>query len=97
MAHAYQLDVADADAVERFADEVCAVHGVPDILVNNAGVGHGGNFLDTPAEEYDRVIDINLGGAVNCSRSFAPGLVERGTGGHIVNVASMAAYSPRQR
>ncbi len=49
IAHAYTLDVADADAVERFADEICAEHGVPDIVVNNAGVGHAGMFLDTPA------------------------------------------------
>ena len=96
IAHAYPLDVSDADAVERFAERVCADHGVPDIVVNNAGVGHAGFFLDTPAEEFDRVLDINLGGVVNGCRSFARRLVERGTGGHIVNVASMAAYSPQQ-
>ncbi|MBU8812271.1 SDR family oxidoreductase [Mycolicibacterium goodii] len=94
VAHAYGVDVADAEAVERFAVDVCARHGVPDIVVNNAGVGHAGNFLDTPADQYERVLDINFGGVVNCCRSFGRRLVERGTGGHIVNVASMAAYSP---
>jgi NAD(P)-dependent dehydrogenase (short-subunit alcohol dehydrogenase family)/pimeloyl-ACP methyl ester carboxylesterase len=94
VAHAYTLDVADADAVEQFAEQVSAAHGVPDIVVNNAGVGQAGKFLDTPAAEFDRVLDINLGGVVNCCRSFAPRLVGRGTGGHIVNVASMAAYTP---
>lgn len=92
--HTYVLDVADADAVERFADEVCAAHGVPDVVVNNAGIGVAGAFLDTPAEQFDRVLDVNLGGVVNGCRAFARRLVERGTGGHIVNVASMAAYSP---
>ncbi|GAB5900032.1 SDR family oxidoreductase [Mycolicibacterium mageritense] len=96
VAHAYQLDVADADAVERFAEQVCADHGVPDVVVNNAGIGHGGKFLDTPAEQFDRVLDVNFGGVVNGCRSFARRLVDRGTGGHIVNVASMAAYSPSQ-
>jgi NAD(P)-dependent dehydrogenase (short-subunit alcohol dehydrogenase family)/pimeloyl-ACP methyl ester carboxylesterase len=96
VAHAYTLDVADADAVERFAEEVSATHGVPDIVVNNAGVGQAGLFLDTPREEFDRVLDINFGGVVNCCRSFGRRLVDRGTGGHIVNVASMAAYSPQQ-
>ncbi|MEE6165322.1 MULTISPECIES: SDR family oxidoreductase [unclassified Mycolicibacterium] len=96
VAHAYALDVADADAVERFVEQVCTEHGVPDIVVNNAGIGHGGKFLDTPAEQFDRVLDVNFGGVVNCCRSFARRLVERGTGGHIVNVASMAAYSPSQ-
>jgi NAD(P)-dependent dehydrogenase (short-subunit alcohol dehydrogenase family) len=93
-AHSYSLDVADGAAVEAFAAQVCDEHGVPDIVVNNAGVGHAGFFLDTPAEEYDRVFDINFGGVVNGCRSFGKRLVERGTGGHIVNVASMASYAP---
>lgn len=96
VAHAYRLDVADADAVERFAEQICTEHGVPDIVVNNAGVGHSGLFLDTPRNEYDRVLSINFGGVVNCCRSFGRRLVERGTGGHIVNISSMAAYSPQQ-
>ena len=96
VAHAYRLDVADADAVERFAEDVSSTHGVPDIVVNNAGVGQAGLFLDTPREQFDRVIDINFGGVVNCCRSFGRRLVDRGTGGHIVNVASMAAYAPQQ-
>lgn len=94
VAHAYGLDVSDAAAVEAFADEICSVHGVPDVVVNNAGIGQAGLFLDTPAEQWDRVLDINLGGVVNGCRAFAGRLVQRGTGGHIVNVASMAAYSP---
>lgn len=94
IAHPYVLDVSDAEAVERFADEVCNAHGVPDIVVNNAGIGMAGGFLDTPAEQFDRVLDVNLGGVVNGCRAFARRLVDRGTGGHIVNVASMAAYAP---
>ena len=96
VAHAYTLDVSDAEAVEEFAERVSAEHGVPDIVVNNAGIGHAGLFLDTPAEEFDRVLDINFGGVVNCCRSFGRRLVDRGTGGHIVNISSMAAYSPQQ-
>jgi NAD(P)-dependent dehydrogenase (short-subunit alcohol dehydrogenase family) len=93
-AHPYRVDVADGAAVEQFAEAVCAEHGVPDVVVNNAGVGHAGFFLDTPAEEYDRVMGINFGGVVNGCRSFGRRLVARGTGGHIVNVASMASYTP---
>jgi len=96
VAHAYVLDVSDADAVEAFAERVTAEHGLPDIVVNNAGIGHAGRFLDTPAEQFDRVLDVNLGGVVNGCRSFARRLVERGTGGYIVNVSSMAAYAPLQ-
>lgn len=95
-AHPYVLDVSDAGAVEAFAERVSAEHGVPDIVVNNAGIGQAGCFLDTPVEEFDRVLEINLGGVVNGCRSFGRRLVERGTGGYIVNVASMAAYAPQQ-
>jgi NAD(P)-dependent dehydrogenase (short-subunit alcohol dehydrogenase family)/pimeloyl-ACP methyl ester carboxylesterase len=96
IAHSYVLDVSDTDAVEDFAERVSAEHGVPDIVVNNAGIGQAGQFLDTPAEQFDRVLDVNLGGVVNGSRAFGRRLVERGTGGHIVNVSSMAAYAPLQ-
>jgi NAD(P)-dependent dehydrogenase (short-subunit alcohol dehydrogenase family)/pimeloyl-ACP methyl ester carboxylesterase len=96
IAHAYVLDVADAAEVEAFAEQVCAEHGVPDIVVNNAGIGQAGRFLDTPADQFDRVLDVNFGGVVNGCRAFARRLVDRGTGGHIVNVASMAAYTPSQ-
>src|SRR3954468_4372988 len=96
VAHAYPLDVSDAAAVEQFAEQVSADHGVPDIVINNAGVGHAGLFLETPREQFDRVLAINFGGVVNCCRSFGRRLVDRGTGGHIVNLSSMAAYSPQQ-
>ncbi|MET0901529.1 MAG: SDR family oxidoreductase [Mycobacterium sp.] len=96
VAHSYVVDVSDADAVDRFAAEVCAAHGVPDVVVNNAGIGQAGDFLDTPAEQWDKVLDVNLGGVVNGCRAFARRLVDRGTGGHIVNVSSMAAYAPLQ-
>ncbi|HYB38298.1 MAG TPA: SDR family oxidoreductase [Mycobacterium sp.] len=96
VAHPYLLDVADAEAVEAFADRVCAEHGVPDIVVNNAGIGQAGRFLDTSPDQFDRVLDVNFGGVVNGCRAFARRLVERGTGGHIVNVASMAAWAPSQ-
>lgn len=94
--HHYVLDVSDAAAVEDFAERICAAHGVPDVVVNNAGIGHAGSFLDTPADQWDRVLEVNLGGVVNGCRSFAKRLVERGTGGHVVNVSSMAAYAPLQ-
>ena len=94
VAHSFVVDVADAEAVEQFAEQVCAAHGVPDIVVNNAGIGVAGAFLNIPAEQFDRVLDVNLGGVVNGCRAFARRLVQRGTGGHIVNVASMAAYAP---
>lgn len=96
VAHPYVVDVSDPRAVEKFAEDVTKAHGVPDVVVNNAGIGVAGGFLDTPAEQFDRVLDVNFGGVVNGCRSFSRRMVDRGTGGHIVNVASMAAYAPLQ-
>ncbi|WP_330232301.1 SDR family oxidoreductase [Nocardia sp. NBC_00508] len=96
VAHAYPLDVADESAMQAHAAMVLEAHGVPDILINNAGIGQAGGFFETPSAEFDRVLRINLGGVVNGCRAFGPAMAERGLGGHIVNLSSMAAYSPQQ-
>jgi NAD(P)-dependent dehydrogenase (short-subunit alcohol dehydrogenase family) len=102
---AYQADVADSDAMEAFAKKA----GVPDILVNNAGIGHHGTFLATTDAEWRRVLDVNLWGVIHGCRVFGAAMAERQlaerqlgehsraaqhAGGHIVNVASAAAYLP---
>ena len=92
--HAYQVDVSDEAAMRKFADEVVARHGVPDIVVNNAGIGHAGSFLATTTEEWQRVLDVNLWGVIHGCQVFGSVMAERGEGGHIVNVASAAAYLP---
>src|SRR5215471_16640263 len=89
----YRVDVADPAAMERFADWVRSEHGAPAVLVNNAGVGIGGSFFDHTVEDWRRIVDVNLMGVVHGCLFFGPQLVERGRG-HIVNVASAAAYTP---
>ncbi|WP_441249077.1 SDR family oxidoreductase [Kitasatospora sp. McL0602] len=93
-AHAYALDVSDGAAFEAFAQEIAAAHGVPDVLVNNAGIGHSGTFLQTTEKEWQRVLDVNLWGVIHGCRAFGTLMAERGEGGHIVNLASAAAYLP---
>lgn len=95
-AYPYQLDVANEEAVREHADEVAARHGVPDVVVNNAGIGQAAPFLRTPSESFRRVLEINLFGVVHGSRAFGRLMADRGLGGHIVNVSSMAAYTPQQ-
>ncbi|MGV9676680.1 SDR family oxidoreductase [Nocardia sp. NPDC003482] len=96
IAHAYAVDVSDEAAMAEHAAAVIAAHGVPDILVNNAGIGQAGDFFDTSAAEFDRVLRVNLGGVVNGCRTFGAAMAERGLGGHIVNLSSMAAYTPQR-
>jgi NAD(P)-dependent dehydrogenase (short-subunit alcohol dehydrogenase family) len=89
----YGVDVGDAAAMERFAAWVRDEHGAPAILVNNAGVGIGGSFFDHSVADWRATIDVNLMGVVHGCLFFGPQMAERGRG-HIVNVASAAAYTP---
>jgi NAD(P)-dependent dehydrogenase (short-subunit alcohol dehydrogenase family)/pimeloyl-ACP methyl ester carboxylesterase len=90
----YAVDVSAPAAMEEFAKAVHAEHGVPDVVVNNAGIGLGGAFLDTATSDWDAVLGVNLMGVVHGCRLFGAMMKERGEGGHIVNIASAAAYLP---
>ncbi|MGN9785011.1 SDR family oxidoreductase [Nonomuraea sp. ZG12] len=93
-AHAAHLDVADAARMEAFAGDVRSRYGVPDIVVNNAGNVVAGGFLDHTLEDWHRAVDVNLWGVIHGCRLFAAQMVERGEGGHIVNIASLGAFTP---
>ncbi|MFI1481547.1 SDR family oxidoreductase [Streptomyces sp. NPDC020747] len=93
-AWAETVDVSDEQAMEKLAEKVAAEYGVVDVLVNNAGIGLSGSFLDTTAEDWRNVLDVNLWGVIHGCRLFGKQMAERGQGGHIVNTASAAAYLP---
>lgn len=90
-AFAVPCDVADSDALEAAAAAVESEHGPIDIAVNNAGVGMGGPFLESDASDWEWLMRVNLDGVANGCRSFGRRMVERRRG-HVVNVASGAAY-----
>ncbi|WP_197318767.1 SDR family oxidoreductase [Saccharomonospora sp. NB11] len=90
----YHVDVSDGAAMSAFVDEVVRDRGVPDVVVNNAGIGLAGPVLETTEEEWRRLLDVNFWGVLHGCRLFAPHMVERGEGGHLVNLASMAAFLP---
>jgi NAD(P)-dependent dehydrogenase (short-subunit alcohol dehydrogenase family) len=83
-----RLDVTDRGAWAQLAGEAGPVH----ILVNNAGVSVFGPTDEARYADYDWIMGVNFGGAVNGLVTFIPIMKAQGTGGHIVNVASMAAY-----
>lgn len=86
----HTLDVTDAEAVAKFADEIYATASRVDILHNNAGIGHAGPIEDTPLEDWQRVLGVNLFGVINGLNAFVPRMIEQGGQAHIVNTASMA-------
>jgi len=89
---ALRVDVASREQMQGFADSVHAEVEAVDILMNNAGVGLGAAFLDTTLDDWDWIVGINLKGVVHGCHFFIPKMVERGRGGHVVNVASAAGY-----
>jgi NAD(P)-dependent dehydrogenase (short-subunit alcohol dehydrogenase family) len=91
---ASRVDVASAGDMEQFAAWVRAEVGVPDIVVNNAGIAIIGSFLEHSEDDWERIVGINLLGVVRGCRLFGAQMAERGTGGHLVNIASCASWAP---
>lgn len=82
------LDVSRDDHVRAWSARVLAKFGAPDLLLNNAAVVNRNLPLwQIPADEFQKVIDINIAGVTNCIRHFVPAMIERGSG-VIVNFSS---------
>lgn len=84
-------DVTDQDAVERLVHTTVERYGRLDVLVNNAGKSARRRVLDTTAEDFAALLDLNLLGTVRCTRAAAPHLLK--TRGSVVNIGSLAAKS----
>jgi NAD(P)-dependent dehydrogenase (short-subunit alcohol dehydrogenase family) len=93
---ARRVDVAQADAMREFAAEVHRRTPAVDLLVNNAGVAVVGGLLDTSLEDWDWILGVNLRGVLLGCHCFVPPMVRRASGGHVVIVASAAAYAANQ-
>jgi 3-oxoacyl-[acyl-carrier protein] reductase len=89
-ARAYQADVADASSVKACVEKVQADLGAVDILVNNAGVIADGLFVRMEHDDWNKVIQTNLGGVFNFCREVAFPMMQRRRG-RIINVSSVAA------
>lgn len=90
---ARRVDVAKRDEMREFAAAVHQRVEAVDILMNNAGVGLGAGLLDTSLEDWDWIVGINIMGVVHGCHFFVPPMVARRRGGHVVNVASAAAFA----
>jgi len=89
---AIACDVADPAAVRGMVDAVLA-RGCPDVVVNSAGFAVYRTFEQSPIEEIERLVQVNLVGALRCIHGFLPAMIARGSG-HVVNVASVAGLMP---
>jgi len=87
--HAINCDLADqADTVQAITNAISELGGI-DVLVNNAGVFKITPLLDISAEEWDWVFAINARSMLLTTQVAARAMIEQGSGGKIVNTASM--------
>ncbi len=88
--HPIALDVADRNAMALAAREAEDVYGPVHVLCNNAGVNIIGPLDQAGYEDWDWLLDVNLGGVINGLVTFIPRIKVHGQGGHIVNTSSIA-------
>ncbi|MEM1307750.1 MAG: SDR family NAD(P)-dependent oxidoreductase, partial [Pseudomonadota bacterium] len=85
---AHACDVSDLASLDAAREATVTAHGKIDILINNAGIaGANATVWETDADEWRRVMRINLDGPFLCCKAVVPHMIANGYG-RIVNVAS---------
>lgn len=89
---AFQVDVADTEAVEAMVQKTLESFSKVDILVNNAGITQDNLFLRMKREEWDSVLDVNLNGLFNVTKALIRSMT-RQRYGRIVNITSVIGFT----
>ena len=92
--HCIRLDVSDRSAMRAAAEETERIFGKVHVLCNNVGVSQRAPIDEATYEDWDYVLDVNLGGTIAGLVEFLPGMKAHGEGGHVVNTSSMAGMIP---
>lgn len=93
--HGYVCDVTDEDAVEKMVAQIEEEVGVIDILVNNAGIIRRIPMHEMKADEFRKVVDIDLNAPFIVSKAVLPGMMKKGAG-KIINICSMMSELGRE-
>jgi 3-oxoacyl-[acyl-carrier protein] reductase len=88
----FKMDVTDREEVKRVVSEILELEGRIDILVNNAGITRDTLFIRMKDEDWDRVIDTNLNGVYNVTRTVVPSMVKKRKG-NIINISSVVGFT----
>jgi NADP-dependent 3-hydroxy acid dehydrogenase YdfG len=91
---AVRTDVTDRAQVKALADHAVARHGRLDVIINNAGLMPHSLLEHAKVEDWERMIDVNLKGVLYGIAAALPHMIRQNSG-HIINVASVAAYKVR--
>ncbi|GAB3017431.1 SDR family NAD(P)-dependent oxidoreductase [Mycobacterium bourgelatii] len=86
-------DVRDADAVQALADRTYRDVGPVRLLVNNAGVEQFGYLWDTPLDNWQRVVDINISGVFHGVRAFLPNMLASDEQAWVWNLSSVGGVT----
>ena len=87
---AVEMDVTSQDSIEAAVASVTDAFGGIDILVNNAAVFTAAPITEITRADYSNVFEINVAGTLFTMQAVARGMIERGAGGKIINMASQA-------
>jgi NAD(P)-dependent dehydrogenase (short-subunit alcohol dehydrogenase family) len=93
-AHAWALDVSDPSRARAVIDDMRTALGRIDVLVNNAGIYESSSLIEAEESSIDRIMGVNVKGALFMAQGAARHMIADGIGGRIVNIASVAALRP---
>jgi 3-oxoacyl-[acyl-carrier protein] reductase len=87
-AYCFELDVTNAEAVQKVVNDIAAATGRIDILVNNAGITRDGLLMRMSEEDWDAVLTVNLKGTFVCTKAVSRIMMKQRSGA-IINIASV--------
>jgi meso-butanediol dehydrogenase/(S,S)-butanediol dehydrogenase/diacetyl reductase len=90
---AVPADVTDRDAVFELVDQAAGELGSVDVMVANAGIAQVKPLLEVTPDDLQRIFSVNVFGVVYCLQAAAERMIAQGTGGKIINAASIAAHA----
>ncbi len=89
-----KADVCNHTDVQRMVQETLRTFGRIDVLVNNAGLFINSPMEDVKEEDWDRVMAVNVKGVFLCCQAIGRIMIEKQTGGSIINIASISGVMP---
>lgn len=93
----FAADVASRESLDELCQSVVENLGTVDILINGAGINSPTPFLEIPDEQFEEILDINLGAVFRACQVFGTQMLGQANGGTIVNVGSISGLGPLSR
>jgi 3-oxoacyl-[acyl-carrier protein] reductase len=89
---AFTVDVSNRESIDGMVKEVIEKFGEIDVLVNNAGITRDALLVKMTADQWDKVIDVNLKGVFNCTQAVVKSMISKGKGKIISTSSVVGVY-----